>query len=61
MAFQPGWVTAPAGRTRRWCVAEVECGGRDVFRALCGSDEHLDGLQVFGLCSELFAGCLNLA
>jgi hypothetical protein len=62
-AFQPGRVTAAAGRTRRWrCrVCQVECGGRDVFRAHCGSDEHFDGLQVFGLRPDLFAGRLHLA
>ncbi|OEL22552.1 hypothetical protein BAE44_0016424 [Dichanthelium oligosanthes] len=67
-AFQPGRgrVTAPVvvGTTRRrWrCrVCQVECGGRDAFREHCGSEEHFDGLQVFGLRPDLFAERLQLA
>nr|CAB3466240.1 unnamed protein product [Digitaria exilis] len=62
--FQPGSrATAPPpamGTTttasRRWLcrVCQVECGEREVFREHCGSDEHFDGLQAFGLSPDLF-------
>nr|CAB3462403.1 unnamed protein product [Digitaria exilis] len=64
--FQPGsraTAAAPApavGTTttasHRWLcrVCQVECGEREVFREHCGSDEHFDGLQAFGLSPDLF-------
>ncbi|CAL4905825.1 unnamed protein product [Urochloa decumbens] len=70
-AFEPGGqpvttsAAVAAGRTtaRRWrCrVCHVECGGRDVFREHCGSEQHFDALQMFVLRPDLFADRLHVA
>ncbi|CAL4891549.1 unnamed protein product [Urochloa decumbens] len=59
----PSAAAGPRTTARLWrCrVCQVECGGRDMFREHCGSEQHFDALQVFVLRPDLFADRLHVA